>query len=378
MENQTYELEPRAFNSQERLYHDTTTWLAEVLDGNMRTEFEYSFDGQELYASDGSAMGGLFEESIIDARRLAEENPKLDFEIARRQTELDEYQDMLKMAGGELPSTMVVVSDFPEELKNSSKDEGGYNHQRQQTMLRIINCTQDGGIKVTSQSLDRSDRAGLEAIYHFFGLQPKTGELLGQRIYADIEPDRQELLADELTREYDRTLEQKYGGQYYAGRAPVERDNTYDFVLAQQDLIDFYMAEPNEKNKLGLVATVESRFKKGKKTGIQAESRGETQPINTSQIHLEIEIAVQRAVQQNRVYSGCGMTINMSDGADGLAKTQLEKLGYGNKSKEFSESTNKEMKCVNCPKCRTFHESLKPTKGEYKCKNKNCGHTAKA
>jgi hypothetical protein len=47
-----------AYDHETRRYYDTVTWLAEVLPGSMRTPFEYTFDGNELYANDGAGHGG--------------------------------------------------------------------------------------------------------------------------------------------------------------------------------------------------------------------------------------------------------------------------------------------------------------------------------
>lgn len=86
-----------------RDYNDTTTWFAEVLDGSMRTPFEYNFDGQELYADDGAALRPIFEDALQHAEQIITNEPVLSFEKRRRQHELDEYEDMIAMAKGSQP-----------------------------------------------------------------------------------------------------------------------------------------------------------------------------------------------------------------------------------------------------------------------------------
>lgn len=339
MQYETLEQRTPTFNPQERLYHDTTTWLAEVLDGSMRTSFEYTFDGKELYAEDGSNLKEIFTGAIENAP----DNPNLAFERRRREIELEEYEDMVEMAATG-SNTMVVVSDFPRELNEQIEDVGGYNVERKQTMLRVIVRQEDGTISVTSQSLDKSDRQSQESIYRFFGLQPEPGELLGQRIYAEINPGRQELLADELTREYDKTLEEKYGGQYYAGRTPADMENTYHFVLSQSDLLSVFMANPDEENKLGLVAALENRWNKHQ----ASKGKATEEIVNFGRAvlpRMEMQVLAQRAINENRTYSGCGVTL----GASGTAEGELSNLGYGNKtSEETPYSFNKKMHCVVC------------------------------
>src|SRR6185312_9732947 len=118
-----------------RIRTDTATWLAEALNGNMRTSFEYSTDGLELYGEDGGAVGEIFDGAVTAAQEIVKRNPGLLFELRRRIIERGEYDDMLAMARGEF-NTMVVVSDFPPELMGAQEDVGGYNASRKQTMLR--------------------------------------------------------------------------------------------------------------------------------------------------------------------------------------------------------------------------------------------------
>src|SRR5690606_20043780 len=112
--------------------------------------------------------------------------------------EYEEYQDMLAMARGDLPNTMVVVSDFAPERMNATRDVGGYNVTRKQTMLRVITRSADGKLKMYSQSLDGSNRKALESMYAFLGFDVRHGELLSQRIHTDIDKHEQELLVDQL------------------------------------------------------------------------------------------------------------------------------------------------------------------------------------
>ena len=46
-------------NEQLKNYDDTTTELAEMLDGSMRTPLEFIFDGQELHGRDGRKLSEI-------------------------------------------------------------------------------------------------------------------------------------------------------------------------------------------------------------------------------------------------------------------------------------------------------------------------------
>jgi hypothetical protein len=339
-----------------RQYDDTTTWLAEVLNGSMRTPFEFTFDGNELYGHDGLPLTPVFENATHDAERLAKKNPRLSFELRRRQTEEEELQDMLAMARGEAPNTMVVISDFPAELMRETKDVGGYNVQRKQTMMRVISRRPDGKITMVSQSLEKSDRTALEAIYESLGFKAEEGELLPQRMHVDMAAEEQEFLVDALTGVYDRSLQGNYGGSWRAGwHMPDDRAhlNTYDFVREQRDLLEAYFTLDNDNldNMLGLAAAMKQRYEKQlNKKSIKSD---ETLVIDASWVPqvvlpplLEMRQAARRAIAKGETFSGCGISI----GGSSDTEEQLQEQGYGNKADEDGDC---EFVSKKCPECGT-------------------------
>lgn len=326
--------ETEMFNGQERRYNDITTWAAEVLDGSMRTSFEYTFDGEELYAGDGSPMGPIFDKAIEDAYKIAELEPVLAVEVGRRKTERAEYDDMLEMASGKGFNTMLVISDFPEALKGFGRDAGGYNTTRMQTMARAITRTEDGKIRIVSQTLDRSDRDGLESIYRQFGLKPEPGELLGQRMYMDLGASEQDAVMDRIVNTYDRTLGLKHGRNFYAGRTPAEVENTYNFVIRQDDLINAYLANENDDNKYALAAALDSRWKRNKNFSPSIDIPEFQGGLVSAQ--MEMSVAAEMSRRQGKTYSGCGYTA----GGSGLgAPMEFAILGYGNLAADGSQSS---------------------------------------
>lgn len=323
-----------------RTYNDVTTWLAETLDGSMRTPFEYRFVEHELYADDGSALGQIFEDSIMDATELAVRNPALAFEQRRRRLELDEYHEMLGMARGELPNTMVVISDFPPELMGARTDVGGYNVTRKQTMLRVLTW-QNGRLKMFSQSLDGSNRAGLEAIYAQFGEQPEAGELLGQRIHATLTPEEQTYLTDRLTGVYDRSLSAQYGGEWYAGRQE-NRHDTYTFVINQHQLVDrFVTAEMrggiSDEDKYNMAALLTKRFEAFKRPEITVNEAELLVAGMPRSLEWELRAAGKEARAAGMVFSGCGASV--------AAAEQLAEAGYGNKGEIKDKYGSLEFTC---------------------------------
>lgn len=340
---ETLTTKPEQLDLQERRRLDTITWLAETLPGSMRTPFEYRFDGRELYASDGGALEPVFDDAIEAARMLPA------YEYRRRLIEKQEYRGMLAMMRGELPNTMIVVSDFPPELMHVRKDVGGYNAARKQTMLRVLTKTPEGTLKMYSQSLDHSNRRALESIYEYFGQQAEPGELLDQRIHAQIGPKEQEFLIGWLTNVYDRSMQAQYGGDWYAGQFNGRRTNTYDFVCQQQDLIKTYLATTTKFTggiaDYNLAAAIEARFLNNSlvKTpqfvayGIAAHALAVA----------EMKSAGDDARLAGKSYSGCGMT---TGGQSSLSATeQLTENGYGNNANKSKDNKLPSMiRCINC------------------------------
>lgn len=353
----------QAIDHEQRRHDDTTTWLAETLDGGMRSTFEYRFAGGELYARDDSAMGVVFDDSERDAEKLVAAKPNLYFELRRRRIEKGEYQDMLAMMRGELPNTIVVESDFPPELMQATEDVGGYNVTRKQTMLRVITRTEDGRLVMQSQSLDGSNRRALAAIRTALGFGTEPGELLGQRMHLELTAEQQTALIDRLVGIYDRSLQQQYGGRWYAGRPGHKRQNTYDFVCSQHDLLNaYYVATEYSGNRdrllYGLAAAMRERYEgRAMKKVWNLLSSGHVEIPGVPQEYVagqqrnalyEIMSAGERSRQEGRVFSGCGASLGGEAGVPGAAN-ELRQAGYGNKTDEKeSYKFDKYTYCVVC------------------------------
>ena len=101
----------------------------------------------------------------------------------------------------------------------------------------------------------------------------------------------------------------------------------------------------------------------------------------------QVQSAINRAVA-NETSSSCpgGVGRKLSKGKlDGFSAGIRDFMGnvIGSDSDQDTDSGSsaKEkgvMKCVSCPKCRTYHEELRARGGKYTCKNDNCGHSVAA
>lgn len=341
-----------------RRYNDTATWLAEVLPGQMRTPFEYTFDGYDLYASDGGSMGEIFDDSIARAKNLP------DFELRRRHIEKDEYNDMLAMMREDLPNTMVVVSDFPPELMNIQKDQGGYNAERKQTMLRVLVRTPNDKLQMYSQSLDHSNRTALEAIYNHLGGRAEPGELLGQRMNLELDEFEQQFLVDELVGVYDRSMAAQFGGEWYAGQASGKSINTYDFVCGQKDLLNAHL-NGGGSDEYNLAAAMLARWQSATEApGIIERPYEYDSSFGmgiTSQVMAmnEMADAGSTARASGMTFSGCGLTMGSPERSGSIMSLfgQLDEAGYGNRLEEYVGSDKYGSLQF---KCKRGHKNKRP------------------
>jgi hypothetical protein len=353
------------FDQGKRRYDDLTTLFAEMLDGSMRTPFEFTYDGEEIRGRDGKVMRKDFETGLQEADSIAEVEPRLVFEVRRRRSEIDEHYDMRKMATGKLPNTMVVVSDFPAELMNVQQDIGGYNVSRKQTMLRVI-AWNEGTFKMFTQSLDGSDRAALERMYHKLGYLPREGELLGQRMHLELSADEQLLLTDQLMHTYDTELQAQHGGNWYAGRRDDIRINTYDFVRAQHDIVQLAMTQSRQgtADYVAIAEALRQRFEDNKRLRPTHIIARHMNPFEN--LAAELVRAGNAARVMGRVFSACGLTFNAASGAS--TSDQLAEAGYGNKS-----TADEDEKGPLTFKCKNGHTNRRP-RGKLisQCRVKSC------
>lgn len=344
---------------QQRRY-DLRTQFAELVNGNMRTDFELRLEGHDLVGEDGRSMLEVNEKGRQDAKEAVRENPQLWFEIGRRDHDEDEVHELIGMAAGYGPNTKVVVSDFPDALMDTEKDVGGYSVTRKQTMLRVYIRKEDGVLQMFSQSLDGSNRQGLEAIYSRFDKVPEEGELLGQRIDKELSEDEQVNLVDELTGIYDRELSAQFGGEFYAGRRPADLRNTYDFVCAQEDLIEECIRlEKNgwltDKFMYDTAALMNKRFKllKTEQAIPVIKTAVAYNEAEIAMLHQQLRVSGVEARQRGESFSACGVTLN-GNGLDGSLESLMKLAGFGNKSldeEDTEESGSCEFISKECPEC---------------------------
>ena len=346
---QNREMHPAEHNEYLRYKNDIETFFGECLRGPMRTPLELFYNPldpeADIRSEADEPLGPIFDESIVDIEQKAAIDSRYGFDVRRRHVERGEYNDMITMMDDEDCNTIVVRSDFPEEVRQMGYSFGGYDIERQQAYLRVI-VRQNNRLLMYSQSLDGSDRDGLEAIGAYVGQGSLPGELLGQRIKLTLDEIEQDTLIDILTSVYDTTLQQKTGIKHYAGlpmyaKAPVD---TLAFAKQQADIVNYAVQLRQQGNlssdkQYDLIALMHERYDLAShnQSPPYIEARNE---LGHSMLHAQLidqqsHDAGQRAQAQGKTWNACGLTMAIPQQAD--LEDKLGAAGYGAGREKSSE-----------------------------------------
>jgi hypothetical protein len=237
---------------------DEITDAAERLAAPMESSFEYSLGDENKLYFKNEAIDTVFINGIAEGERLVQQNPDFEFELRRRKLELAEYYDLVKFASindpnGDFEDIMITISTIPDEVLLGTRING-YNRARRKTLVRVYEKI-EGGVRATSLSLDLSDRDGLREIARLFNediRDDETSEEILARRFLAYSKNLKHSPAKTVRRVYDEVLEQKYGGNWYAGRQDDKIKNTYDFIVGQPGLVASHMCEISRIQALAL------------------------------------------------------------------------------------------------------------------------------
>lgn len=373
--------------------YDAKTEFAELVDGQMRVSLELTYDDRDVYGPDGRSLIETGKKGLAAAREQAKKNPNLWFEVGRRSLELEEILKQVDMVKnffeteGDGPNTLAVTTDYPWELEGSQEDVGGYNRIRRQALRRVLTIDPNGKILLHSQTWDGSNRRALEAVDADLGFQTEAGPMLGQRHAMKLTAEEQATFLDRSTSVYDHEMAAQFGGEWYAGRRPVDYRNTYDFVCQQRDLIEMYKTlklsnQLTDRVMYDMAATLNARFERDKESKAEATRQSSMQSDNvvsiaSRQLNFEPVMLYQEMKREGMIarragksFSACGSTLKAEgDGAEG----QLENIGYGKESGDKKSwhggKKYKNTKCLSCEQvkaevgaCRICEDCVKNPK----------------
>lgn len=237
----------------QRLLLDELTDQSERLAAPMVNSFDYRQGERGLETLQGDALRPILEKGLRVAVERAANRPEWHFEIARRQLELEELDMaqamMVELAAGQGHNALVVLSPCPDAVLRQDNSIDGYDRHRKKLMVRIIEVSGDGA-RITSMSLDGSNYKAMQAVVQALGDELPTGlgseEILARRFRLALDDEDRSLVAGAIREAYDRSLSDQLGGEWYAGRSPIDVQDALAFIRQQGDLLEAHMQAVRE------------------------------------------------------------------------------------------------------------------------------------
>ncbi len=219
---------------------DELTDVSERLPLPMCNSFEYTFEADgELYFQE-QPIGKILRDGEYSAREMAQHDPLFHRMHLHTLIELNEYDDMRRLALGtdSDPDILVVMSPKVAEIG------------KHLTMVRIYQRTLDG-ITATSLSFDESDVGCLNAIANTFGvtipLDTSPEDIMQQYRLRGRSDDFDSIdIRQEVARRHDEILAARHGGSWSGGRRGEYTLDAMTFALAHEDMLSDHMASIRE------------------------------------------------------------------------------------------------------------------------------------
>jgi hypothetical protein len=394
LENDIYEFGSVRQETLNQMYDEELTYVVEALDKPHQTAFFISYDSEsnDLFNQRGDSLTESYKKGYAAAQKTAAANPMYKFHEYRCLQDIYELADTKElMRTGDVGESVVVLSPFPEEAYASYGKQNleaiGYQPQRLLGFIRVNQKIDEHTVKVTSFSIDNSDLSAFRSVAEFIGTEVPviipSDMFLKYRSIISSSPES-------LVEVYDKSMSQKYGGNFSAGRRQIGEENAWEFIIQQKELCEYYFSE------LKLLATrtelsdlERAELKNSLTVGFWARlSEADNNPIDYgANLTNEVYGALQRAENRYETMVGCG-------GSMMLAPTSLLENSYNNvfgflfsnkteqlvwtngkcrvKGCPSRSKTTKVGPCSVCVACQHLFDKNKDPKQEYKkLKSKN-------
>jgi hypothetical protein len=282
------------------------------------------------------------------AQREAAQDPRRRFLASWAQNDVYHGFRMDELKPGE---QHVWYNPYPhDEERRSGKaflQECGLQTERQMGFLYRAYCREDGHVVLESQTVDQSDDEAFAAAMATAENDPT----------ADI---------NVITRAYDRVLERKLGGEFYAGRREAERqENVWEQIKTNRDLVEYLLdglealawrSSSSEQLELATKRHVYGAWALFKK-----RLDGNARPTDGSRLAVatQAQNAFHEFAREGRVLVGCGGAISVLYGEQSIMEASPEDVFraiFGNK---LEYKFDKKMFCVECQAPPKDHDKKK-------------------
>lgn len=314
----------------EQVINEELTFVAEGINAPMRTQFTLKQTSEGLVDDRGTPLMRALDRGVYAAQLEVQRDPRLAFNARRAVLDRLEGQAIEEMMQHDDVNTIVSCSPFAEEAYRAHGAELvesiGMQPKRQLAFFRIYQKLSPTELRVTSLSVDNSDLEVFAGVFNELGVSipPHTSsdEFIGYRYQDSLDHVNQELLPDRLRFLYDQYLGQKHGREFNAGREKTEEVDVWQFIEAQQDLIEYYKlrldaltdGEVTVRNKRELTysfwATLKERLNRGG-NALHQPRYVDNEVVHMALLEQEMNISFARVAARHEAIVGCGGKIGI-------------------------------------------------------------------
>lgn len=402
--------------------------ILEVRDFDLRPVM----DGKVMAKDNKRSVSEMTAAGLISAKQRTAWDPHFAPQYARTKWDHKNALIVDKMVRGETDyNTRIVISPFPEEAAKHSGNTYwggvGYVPHLKRGFVQLYHDS-DEGLVSGSLSFDGSNKERLREIFRDHDIEIPEGEItdnwLQYALTDNLSTDEAKALSTKIA---DLASDSKYKKSTNTvdvtdnHRALMRKAFNESYIHACESLARGYQTSETRKLIAQLAANAQSfndRYKGALKSmlddgstfddddmtvmhellvystiemmravylrtvnifaGNSGEVRGSCHSLDPRNMQNLSAQAFQHALggfgaegaRNNRPVFACGLSISPG-------KENPVRVGEGDSQKAYGGVDSKpedrsEMKCVNCPECKTFHETVKKEKGKYVCDNPNC------
>jgi hypothetical protein len=318
--------------TRERVCDEELSFLVEGVDRAARTSFVLKCEEDELVYFDKGEwkpyMATLYT-GLEVAEREAGNDLRRSF-LAR--WAVDDIKHGYKMDSLQPGESHTWHSSYAheEEAKHGKQfmNSCGLVSDRKMGFLYRASCLEDGSVLLESQTVDGSDPDAFD----------KAMEMAEQEPAADL---------DDVMLAYDGVMEEKHGGDFFAGRRKTEaNENAWQIIQQERDLIDYHLMKLEHIASLGLPPSLQEETAKKHLYGVWAafkkrldgtawrpepdaleQQDNPQQPVvagSSWDIESEVNYAFKDFAKRGKVMVGCGGAISVLAGEENIMGASVE------------------------------------------------------
>ncbi len=345
---------------EERQRDEVQSFIAEAINGRIKTEYSFEAANGKLVAADGEYFEDMFARSLDGANELADLDDFYEnFLPLRAKYEFDELHEQELIINNSINgNTLITFSPYTEESYDPQKPESTKKliraHQKPYLRRAMVRMFYFDGSKahILSRSIDDSNvemlqkAAEASSLKYTFNAVTST-EMLGERILTTYSS------RDEAKEALDRIVVIAEA----LSTASMRKFDAQKLVESQPAVIDKLLAEARRMARFapdyGSYSDAWEKVLYNAVALIESVACGHK--IDTGNIDGDMSVAGAQARKESRPYDGCGYVL------DGKSQ-MLQKLGYSSLESKKSESrcpfcnskatgTCLDMQCTNVKQC---------------------------